>query len=81
MFYLKGKKMSSEKEFTRKYNDIETVIDGCQIQEIVQLLAYILAEIAFENAAPKRDFISFFVECFDNAYQHQINSAKEQKGH
>ena len=73
--------MSSEKEFTKKYNDIETIIDGSQIQEIVHLFAYILAEIAFENSAPKRDFISFFVECFDSAYQHQIDSAKEQKGH
>ena len=73
--------MDSEKEFTAKYSQIESVIDGCQVQDIVQLFTYVLAEIAFENAIPKRDFISYVVETFDSAYAYQIEAAKEQKGH
>ena len=70
-----------EKEFDKKYEQLEDVIDGCQIQEIVHLFAYILAEIAVENNLPKRDYISFFVECFDSAYVHNLEAEKQQKGH
>ena len=70
-----------EKEFTAKYSQLESVIDGCRVEDIVHLFSYILAEIAFEVAAPKTAFVSFFVETFDSAYQHQIDSTKEQKGH
>lgn len=70
-----------ENEFTELYGNIMKLCDGHTVDDLVHTLAYILAELAFESAAPKKDFIAYLVETFDDAYAHQIESAKEQKGH
>ena len=65
------------KEFTLKYAAISSVIDEMVVGDVVALLAYALAETAFECGAPVEDFKNFILEEFASAYAHQMNNASE----
>ena len=70
----------TDDKFIEKYEAIRKIMSGQRVDEIVHVFAYICSEMVFHHAAPKKEFIKFFIEVFDDAFKHHVASAMEEKG-
>lgn len=50
------------------YLDLVSLTENQTLGAVIHVAMYMLAEIAYETGIPKREFVAFVVEQFDNAY-------------
>ena len=65
------------KEFSAKYTAVTDVVEGVLVGDVVALMAYVLAETAFNCDAPVEDFKNYILEEFDSAYAHAMKNNAE----